>query len=257
MEKGINEIRYGTIDSKSSGYRISYKTNIGDGQDRILLCLHGFGGDKNSSVISRLLDELSPLGIGVMAIDWPAHGMSDAKDDDLTVENCLDDIDLIMNRMKVEYPDRRIDCFATSFGGYLATLYRNCHDDAFDKMVLRSPALRMDKVFSSLIGEQMIKRMRQGERIEIGFERKMKLGISFFDDLVSNNAYDVIVKDPQNVLILQGDMDDVVPPEETRRYAERNSIPIEWFVGTDHRYKKTGEMEHIIQVTRDFWVKKC
>ena len=168
------------------------------------------------------------------------------------MENCLADLNYLVESMHRDYEE--VDCFATSFGGYLATLYRNEHPDAFCRLVLRSPALRMDRVFRTLIGEEDFARLEAGGVLEIGFERKMTLDKSFYEGLTAHDAYIPAPPDPQRILILQGDADDVVPPEDIRTYAEKNHIRVEWFQGTDHRYKKPGEMEHILLATREFLI---
>ena len=100
-------------------YKKSHKT--------VLLCLHGLGEDKNSSVFSALMKRLDAEGCGVVCFDWPAHGDSKAKDADLTVENCLNDLDQVVRFLK-QLKNDYICCFATGYGGYISTLYRNTHD---------------------------------------------------------------------------------------------------------------------------------
>lgn len=233
------------------GYEISALTNVCNTHSSILLCLHGFCGDKNSSVIAELMKCLNPNGIGIVTFDWPAHGASKAKDEELTVENCLSDIDAILQYIRLEY-SLPVSCFATSFGGYLATIYRNTHSGVFQKTVLRSPAMKMPQVFLELLSKEERMRFLNGEAITVGFERKIQLKVSFYESLRTNCAFDVPVEYPAQVLILQGDMDDVVRPEDTALYARRNNIPLEWFCGADHRYKKHGDLQRIVNLTRDF-----
>jgi len=233
----------------SYGRDIPYKNRYIQYGHTILLCLHGFGGDKNSSVIEALDKELFT---DVVALDWPAHGESRAEDDELTVENCLKDLDSMIMMLKTEHPDNPIVCFATSFGGYIATLYRNAHPGVFVKLILRSPALKMAETFEKLVQEEDFSRLQDGEKITLGFDRKMQIGKEFYDGLVENPVYDTPIEDPMQVMIMQGDQDDVVDPEEICCYAEANKIRLKLFEGTDHRYKKEGELKKIIEYTDDF-----
>jgi len=234
-----------------NGYDISAMTNVGDKHNSILLCLHGFGGDKHSTVIAALMESLDQDGIGVVTFDWPAHGDSPAKGSDLTVENCLRDLDTVLCYICSEW-QKPISCFATSFGGYLAALYRSEHPDAFAKLVLRSPALRMPQTFIDLFPKEEKPRFLAGDRVKMGYERTMELTVSFYESLKAHDAYLASVPFPERVLILQGDCDDVVSPEDTAAYAEKNHIQVAWFYGTDHRYKKPGELEMIVSVTKTF-----
>ncbi len=236
-----------TISCISNGYTEKGNANK---NKRVLLCLHGFGGDKDSSVIRNLGHCLKENGLDIFSYDWPAHGESPVEGSELNIENCLSYLKSITAVLQRAYEE--VNCFATSFGGYLATLFRNENPDVFQRTVLRSPALRMDEIFRTLVGEKSFGRLLAGDNLELGFERKMMLDKSFYDGLTMNNAFDPIVKYPERILILQGDMDDVVPPEDTRLYAEKNRIVVEWFNGTDHRYKKPGEMEHILSATKGF-----
>ncbi len=238
------------------GYELSVLTNVCSRHSSILLCLHGFCGDKNSSVIAELMKCLNPYGIGVVTFDWPAHGASTAKDEELTVENCLSDIDTILQYIRREY-SLPLSCFATSFGGYLATLYRNAHSGVFQKTVLRSPALKMPQIFLELLSEEERMRFLKGEAITVGFERKIQLKLPFYESLRANRAFDAPVEYPGQVLILQGDQDDVVRPADTALYAERSSIRLEWFRGSDHRYKKQGDLQRIVELTREFLLSAC
>lgn len=175
---------------KEDGGNIPYLTNLNGDHWMVLLCLHGFAGDKDSSVIAALMQKLNEIHVGIVAFDWPAHGESDAPDESLTVDNCLEDLDIMYNwvyqKVETEIP---IACFATSFGGYLATLYRNENPYSFLYLIMRSPALKMDKVYKNLLTDEEYKRMMQGHNIVQGFDRKMYLGKRFYDSLCDHNAY--------------------------------------------------------------------
>ena len=54
------------------------------------------------------------------------------------------------------------------------------------------------------------------------------------------------------MLIMQGDVDPVVNPEDTKTYARKNGINIVLFEGTDHVYKRPGEKERIVAEAEKF-----
>ena len=70
-----------------------------------LLCLHGFGGDKDSTVIRNLIPCFSGCGFNIVAFDWPAHGESEMADEELTVENCLADLNYLVESMHRDYEE--------------------------------------------------------------------------------------------------------------------------------------------------------
>lgn len=234
-----------------NSWSIPYICNVGEDHRIILLCLHGFAGDKDSSVIAALMESLDEKGIGVVTFDWPAHGESDAPDSALTVENCLDNLDTVVSWVFKNW-DIPVACFATSFGGYLATLYRNGNPQVFIDLILRSPALKMNEIFRGLITEEEFEKLLQGKEIIQGFNRKMKIGRGFYESLCRHDAYSQTPPQPENILIIQGDADPVVNPEDTKTYARKNGINIVLFEGTDHVYKRPGEKERIIVEAEKF-----
>lgn len=237
--------------SKSDGSHIPIIKNIHEGHRMLLLCLHGFAGDKESSVIAALMENLEEKGIGVMTFDWPLHEESDAADGALTVERCLEDLDLVLAYLK-QTSQLPISCFATSFGGYLATLYRNKHTDVFESLVLRSPALKMGSVFWGLMTDVERSRLLHGNTITMEFDRKMTIGNEFYDSLCRNDAFIQSPPRPSQIMIIQGDKDPVVNPADTVSYAKKHGIKLVIFEGSDHVYKKLGEKERIVTYATQF-----
>ncbi|MBO6299544.1 MAG: alpha/beta fold hydrolase [Lachnospiraceae bacterium] len=239
---------------KSDGAEIPVVWNFKGRHHTVLICLHGFGGDKDSSVISALREDLDKEGIGVITFDWPAHGESNAKDSEFTVERCQEDLDAVVGfvRQITDGLNKKISCFATSFGGYIATLYRNRHPGVFKHLILRSPAFKMADVLKKIMSVEDFSKLRNGEQVLMGFERKMQIGKEFYESLLANPVYDTPVEDPLQVMILQGYSDDIVDPDDTISYAKRNHICLQIFYGTDHRYKKPGELKKIVRYTEQF-----
>ena len=217
----------------------------------ILLCLHGFVGSKHSAVIAAVADAVQAGGIGVVTFDWPAHGKSPAPDSALTARTCLEDLSAVYAFVRAR--GLPVSCFATSFGGYLATLWRREHPTAFRKLILRSPALKMPEVFGlRILTDEQRAALERGETVTVGFERRITLNRAFRDDLARYDAFSPAAPSPEDVLILQGDRDALVLPQDTADYAARNGIRIEWFRGSDHFYKQPGDRARIAQAAEAF-----
>ncbi len=226
-------------------------SNIREDHEQILLCLHGFGGDKESSVIAALRDELDKKGIGVAAFDWPAHGKSMAKDEEFRVEECLSYLDHAVAALEEKWKGKALNAFATSFGGYITMLYLDRNPSAFSRVILRSPAIRMDKVFRNLLSDEEFNKLKSGEKLTLGYERPMQIAYDFYEDLEKNRLFEKACH-TGDILIMQGDKDDVVDPEDTKEYADRIHAGWKVFEGTDHRYKRPGELEQIVKTTERF-----
>ena len=236
---------------KPDGKAIPYIWNVRPEHKLVLLCLHGYVGSKESNVITALRESLDAKGIGVVTFDWPAHGESEVPDADLTVENCLVDMETVLAWLheRVNVP---ISCFATSFGGYLATIYRHEYPEVFQHLILRSPALKMAEILRGLLTEQEFTALMAGEEIVQGFDRKIKIGKAFYESLCRHDAYTPVPPHTENMLILQGDADAVVDPQDTIAYAHKNDIQLVLFPGADHFYQDPGEKERIVSETEAF-----
>ena len=232
------------------GYSIPVISWITQEDERILLCVRGFGGGRYSGVVERIANNLKPSGTGTFSFTWPAHGISDASGDMLTVENCLADLEDVVRTLKDQYPDKKLSCFATSFGGYMAVLYHQKHPDEFEKIILRSPAVQMADIIDHFMNEEQRAAYFAGEKLDFGFgEISLVLGREYYDSLRRYPVEQMQLKVPEKFAIIQGDADEVVPPEHVRRFAQKNGIPIHWVEGADHQYTIPGGVEAVLTLT--------
>ena len=238
-----------------------------------LLCLHGFAGDKYSTVIEAVAKDRCRAGFRCVTFDWPGHGDSTADSSMLTIENCLADLDAVVKHLRPASAAASsgtsaaaavsssgtpapLFCFATSFGGYLAMLDYRRHPEHFDRILLRSPALRMGKVLRSFLDEDHMRRFRDGEALNFGFDRPLFLHDDFLSDLETPDHDAFLTLDGigcSPIAIIHGDADDVVPVTDSLRFAEDNHLPIRIVKGADHREKKPGELEQIIDFAAEIF----
>ena len=216
-----------------------------------VVCLHGMGGSKQSQVIAALCEKLQGHGVDLIAFDWAGHGESAADGSQLSVEGCQADLDTVVNYAR-ERGAYDLRCFATSMGGYMATLYRNAHPDVFSRMVLRSPALRFGEVLRQIPGKNDLKAMERGGTFNYGFARPLELGQSFLDEVDAHDAFHAPVCEPERVHIIQGDADTIVRPEDTKDYAARNRIGIDIIAGADHLYGRSSDRKKIMNIAVPF-----
>lgn len=234
------------------GYHIPALSWIKDSDREILLCVRGFGGGAYSTVVELIAGEMSKNGIGTYSFTWPAHGNSDASGDMLTVENCLSDMEDVMGQLKKRYPDKSFSCFATSFGGYMALLYHQKYPEAFRKIILRSPAVKMADVLLDFMNETQREAFFAGEKMDFGFaEHSLILGKKYYESLLKHPVYDIMVSRPELFAIIQGDADEIVSPADVRAFADRNGIPAHWVHGADHQYTNPGGLQAVLAATAE------
>ena len=234
----------------NKGYDISCMEWPCEQECAVLLCLHGFAGDKYSSVIQALADEMISKSIRVVTFDWPGHGKSPVDGKSLTIENCMLDMDAVIQEIRTA--NQPVYLFATSFGGFVGLNYLALHPSAFSKVVLRSPALDMPNTFRSFLSDEDIQVLEKDGTVNVGFDRPLQLGKSFMDDLIQHRLRQDEYPAEVPGLIIQGDMDDVVDPQDSVKFAEKNGMKLHMVKGADHRYKNPGNLEEILSVTVPF-----
>lgn len=238
------------IQSKNN-YQIPFKESVPENAKIIFIAMHGFCGDKESGCITLLEAAANKDGMGLIKFDWPAHGESADDGTNLRLTNCLSDLETIVQYTKQKYPNAKLVAFGTSFGGYLTLLYNSTHQD-FDYTFLRSPAIQMYNVLTNTImGESHKKALREEGYFDYGFEKMIKITNSFIDDLKQNDILQIYqnIGTINNTTIIHGTIDDLVPFSDSEEFAKNHNIILEPVVGADHRYKKAGELDQVINIT--------
>ena len=236
---------------KGENYNIYIKEYIPKKMNEIFIACHGFGGDKDSSAIEKLAQTMKTKNIGVIAFDFPAHGESEVDGEFLTLENCINDIGTIEEYIKKKYNPEKINIFATSFGAYITLLKLIKENPNYNRIILRAPAIKMDEIFKNyLLNEKLSDFMERGYSI-MGFERTMKIYTDYLFELENNKIIDLYNKN-YDMLIIQGDQDNVAPIKDTYEFINKNkNISLKVLEGADHRMKKAGEMDKVME-----WVKE-
>lgn len=233
-----------TLDDHS----IPCKEFLPEGEVKLaVLGVHGFGGDKESSVLRALAAQLEPMGGALFCFDFPCHGESSTPDNMLSVDICRRDLLAAADEVRRRFPDAEKGIFATSFGGYITM---QCLDLLKDfRIVLRSPAVTMAESFLTIIPDQEAF-FRNGSAL-CGFERKMLLSTAFYDDLRKHT----VPLPGRPVLIIHGTKDDIVPFSAVSAMAEQSEFitlcPIE---GADHRFKRRGQLEGILRAAVGWFI---
>ena len=207
----------------------------------VIVGVHGFAGDKDSSVLFHLAYALCKHDYALVSFDFPAHGKSTAPDEALRVVNCKRDLCLVAQWVKETYPDVPYGVFATSFGGYITSL---CADPLQGfKKVLRAPAVTMaaalEKMVSPLSKEELL---RNGA--DCGFERKMHVSGAFYRELRECPFVDP----DERVLVIHGTEDDVIPFAAVEELAARcDNVRLIAVEGADHRFKREQDLARILR----------
>lgn len=212
-----------------------------------ILALHGFCGDMESSFIRKLGKLCTKRNIAVVAFNFPGHGTSSA-DEYFSLENCRKDmLDIIRYANRLYGVSAPAAICGTSFGGYI-TLLNLPRIPLSTDVVLRAPAVNMKQSFERFVTDMESFKKRGFE--EMGFERKIIVPYTFYTELENNyileNDFD------RDMLIVHGDCDDIVFPEDIQTFCGHNPcVKLEIVSGADHRFKGKGQLEDAFKIIED------
>lgn len=248
------------FDINRGGYSIRSRLIVNDSDkstrtfDDVVIVTHGFGSSKETAGTLHFGEHLTSKykGFAVIAFDWPCHGMDARKK--LTIEECLTYLTLVTEYAREEMKAKRIYNYSSSFGGYLTLRYLIEKGNPFTKIDLRCPAVCMYQSMMSCLTEDDKNKLRKGKEISIGFERKMKVDKAFFEDLKSFDVMDHEYFDfADSMIILHGTKDEMIPMEESRRFAENNVIEFIPVEGANHPFQNPDHMALAIHKIIEFF----
>ncbi len=207
----------------------------------IVIGVHGFAGDKNSSVLTQLALALHKKQWALVCFDFPAHGDSTAPDDRLRVDNCKRDLLTVVSWAKTTYSDAAYGLFATSFGGYIASL---CTEELSGiRKVFRAPAVTMATALEHIVAPTAVEELLENGAV-CGFERNMHVSGALYRDLLEQPF--LIPDEP--FMIIHGTKDDVIPFAAVKQLSERcDHICLIAVEGADHRFKRPDDLEIILE----------
>ena len=241
-----------------NGHNIRCKLYCGDLRDirKIVVFGHGFGGHKDNGAAEKFAQRMISKykGTALVTFNWPCHG------DDVKKKLCLEDcgtyLELVIQYLTGKYDARELYAYATSFGGYLTLKYIAEKGNPFRKIALRCPAVNMYEVLTRAImtsGE--LETLRKGKEVPVGFDRKVLISPRFLQELQEQDIRTGDFLDyAEELLILHGTEDEIVPLEEARLFAENNCIEFIPIPGADHRFRSQTSMEQAIKAILSFFL---
>lgn len=220
----------------------------------VLLC-HGFLSGKNSKTNLALTRRLVSEGIGTYRFDWFGMGESDGDFAALTVSACLEQVRQALALLAAR-GYRRAGVIGSSFGGLVATLASaergilGGGPPVLAALGLKCPVPDFPEMLRLEFGEAGMARWRQTGQIPTvaGGAGFVRLEYRFYEDCLRYDAYKAAESIRTPVVIVQGDCDEYVPVEQSRRLFE--TIPSEKYLsvlpGADHGFTKPGDFERMV-----------
>ena len=237
--------KYYSINAEGCSVRCKLYSDGREETKTVILYGHGFGGHKDTRAAERVARRVFAKSKGVVLIvfDWPCHGEDARKL--LRLEDCSHYLSLVLSDIRKKYPEAALYAYATSFGGYLFLKYISEVENPFVKIALRCPAVNMYQVLTgAVMTEENRRLLARGRPASVGFDRKIEIDRSFLESL---QKADITERDylplADDLPILHGTKDEIVPFDAVRAFAENNVIDFIPVEGADHRFQDPGKMD--------------
>ncbi len=224
----------------------------------MVIGIHGFAGDKESSVLIALAKELAEDNITMLTYDLPCHS-ENISDKPLNLKECIDSVNEAYKYVKSNYGDLDISFFATSFGAYILLNFLSDNDVECKNIILRAPAIFMHKTLTDNIMPEFKYTLSDLETPkEFGYNYPVYVDKTFYNDLV-NQKLDERYISKHFLNVIQGKKDNVVSPKDNAEFFENKcsgNYNIYYFENADHRFKNPGELDEIIKISKDILTNK-
>ena len=247
--------KYEEINEQGHNIRCKlYYNDLNAVRKAILFCT-GFAGHKDNQAAFRFAEKVlsKHKDTMVFVFDWPAHG-DDVKKK-LSLQDCDTYLTLVLSELTDHFHAEKLYAYATSFGGYLALKYIQEHGNPFLKIALRCPAVNMyDTLTRAIMKNDEADRLKKGKDVQVGFDRKVTVTPGLLEEL---RSYDVRQLDyldyAEDLLILHGTADEVVPFDVSREFAENNLIEFIPVEKADHRFQNPVHMSLATKYVMEFF----
>lgn len=189
--------------------------------------LHGFAsGPKSEKAVyfSRRLRE-SKVNVLVPDLNQPSF-------EHMTLSSQLQIVEGLLSGKK----ERDVILFGSSMGGLLSAMLADLHT-CIGALVLLAPGFALERRWQSIWGEDALQRWRADGFLDVyhyAYEKNMKLSVTFLDDALSHKTDEIRVSVP--TFVVHGEHDDVVPVEESRKFAQLNPATVELKVVNDDHF---------------------
>ena len=220
----------------------------------VVIATYGFGGNKDNKAISKFAERILSQykGYAVLTFDWPCHG-NDARNK-LRLDECLTYLQLAVEYAKNKLGAEKVFNYSSSLGGYITLKYLAEKGDPFEKIALRCPAVNMYDSLTRDFTREDWDKLGKGRDVLRGHDRMVKLDKEFIDELkagdISKNEY---IDFADDILILHGTKDEMVPIEVSRKFAEDNVIELIEVDKADHRFSDPKSMDMAIHEIISFF----
>ena len=199
LPKTLQNVTYETFEYNAE----KFQTYIWHGNEEIILLVHGW--ESNASRWKKLLNHLKPLGKTIIAIDGPAHGLSEGKE--FNAPKYAEYINVLTQKYQPKI------VIGHSVGGAAVAFYLNKYKNPNFKKVILLGAPSDFKILSDNFISLLSLNKKIKEQLEKYYHEKFDIHIDDF------SGHKFAENFTQQAFIVHDTEDQVVLVDEGRKYA--------------------------------------
>ena len=213
-------------------YVIDLITNGVDDFNKIVLCFHGFNGDKWGGPFGGLKNLLSDSL--VCSFDSCGHGDSNVASEDMRLCDILEEINVVIEYLKDTF-HKPIVLVANSYGAYRVMWYLIRFNPNLNKVIFVNPAFRLLKILEIIRGFKY-ENLQPDDRVMMKSDTNKFLSKNFLDDLNECDLYKTYYSCDCDIKIVVGKRDSLIPVEDTLELSKKCGFEIT-YIDEEHRFE--------------------
>ena len=229
-------------------YTIDLITNGADDFDKIVICFHGFNGDKWGDAYSGLKKRLT--NSLVVSFDSCGHGESYVSSIDMRLSLVLEEIAEVVKFLQKEFPDKKIVFVACSYGAYRVMQYLIKYRPMIHKIIYINPAFGMLEVLQMVKGFKY-EELKSGDTIAMKSSLNKFMCKEFIDDLYENNLFakdfNLGVFDSEIVI---GERDSLIPVCDKLEIANKYKYGVT-YVDDEHCFENKENWQVVVDLIEE------
>lgn len=235
------------VSIKIRDYTIELITNGAEDFENIVICFHGFNGDRWGDAYSGLKGRLASSL--VVSFDSCGHGESEISSEQMRLDLILEEIDVVVKFLASALPGKSIILVAGSYGAYRVFNYLIKYKPEIKKVIYVNPAFRMLRVLEIL---KEFKYTDLGENEKVVMKRSLGKFVSkaFLDDLFENDLYATTYDIKYDAHIVVGNRDSLIPIQDTVEIAGRYNYSIT-YIDEDHNFENKESWNVVADIIKE------
>ena len=225
-------------------YNVQIITNGAESFDKIVVCFHGFNGDKWGDAYSGLKKRLN--NSLVVSFDACGHGESEILSVDMRLDIILEEIEGVVRFLNSEAPDKPIIFVACSYGAYRVMTYLIKYRPSIKKVIYVNPAFRMLTILEKIKGFRYSE-LTDTDKIIMKESLNKYIKKPFLDDLFNNDLYSDAYDVNYSTQIVVGKRDSLVPFKDTLEIAKKYNYDI-IYVDDEHCFENKENWQKIVDM---------